>query len=318
MSSGWAKQTGKPTNAKKTPSFDLKYYQNLYSKPRDNVAKARLAFVGKENTLKTGLAVARCRANIGADKTIVVIDIDNSAGATIAHNYADDKNIQIIPIYDELDESLFLENGSTNWTALVDKVGWFAKCIATDENVGAVILDGCSTLLKWCEFAMNDVLMNRSRNPVNVDDGDRFNQAEWRTRNKLFKQTLTRYHLLPFDIVCFTFHLKDVKEFMDIGDGKKGLMKIGELPEWENGSKRLFNQQIFLARYSKAGDPAAGVKKDSSLDEGEWVIRAEIQEMKGKHQEYLGSTHDVLKIKGGKVKWLDLPFLVWAEEDGSS
>jgi hypothetical protein len=98
---------------------------------------------------------------------------------------------------------------------------------------------------------------------------------------------------------------------MDIGGGQKGLMKVGEKPEWENGTKRLFSQQIWLTRYSQKGDIAAGVAADSSLSPGEWVIRASITEMKGHHQEYLGTTHDVLRIKDGQVEWSGLPFLNW-------
>ena len=209
---------------------------------------------------------------------------------------------------------IFHDDNSTNWTALIDKMGWFIRLLGErcrQGEVGAVILDGCSTLLKWCEFAMTNVLMNRSKNPINVDDGDRFNQAEWRTRNKLFRDIVNRAHQLPINFVAYTFHLKDVKEFMDIGSGQKGLQKIGEVPEWENGTKRLFSQQIWLTRYTKKGDLAAGVKADSSLKAGEWVIRASIEEMKGLHQEYLGTTHDVLTIKDKEISWVGLPFLTW-------
>ena len=109
-------------------------------------------------------------------------------------------------------------------------------------------MDGMSSFLKWCEFAMTDVLMNRSKNPVNVEDGDKFNQAEWRIRNKLFRDIANRAHQLPVDAVFFTFHLKDKKQFADVGNGQKGLMKIGEEPEWEKGTMRLFAQQLWMTR----------------------------------------------------------------------
>lgn len=311
--SGWAKQVKSDKAVAEKPTYGREYYSDLLTQKREVSYPVRLAMVGKENTLKTGLAIDLALKQ--TDGQVVVLDIDNSASQTVATNYADSADrITIIPIFDEADSSIFHDDNSTNWTALIDKMGWFIRLLGEQcrqGEVGAVILDGCSTLLKWCEFAMTNVLMNRSKNPINVDDGDRFNQAEWRTRNKLFRDIVNRAHQLPINFVAYTFHLKDVKEFMDIGSGQKGLQKIGEVPEWENGTKRLFSQQIWLTRYTQKGDLAAGVKADSSLKAGEWVIRASIEEMKGLHQEYLGTTHDVLTIKNKEISWVGLPFLTW-------
>jgi len=297
------------------PSKDMKaHYRELFSKPRNNSNCIRMALVAKENCGKTGLATDIARQHIGPDKQIIIIDVDNSAAQTIAYNYPDDKNITIIPLYDEMDDSIFNDDNSTNYTALIDKMGYFINIIAEEcrgGNVGAVILDGGSTFLKWCEHAMTDVLLNRSKNPINVKDGDSFNQKEWRTRNRLFRDTMNRAHQLPVDAVFFTYHLKDKKQFAEIGNGQKGLMKIGEEPEWEKGTMRLFSQQIFLARYTKKGDMAAGVKADASLGESEWAIRATFEELKGWNQEYLGTTHDILTVKNKKVEWKGLPFLEW-------
>jgi hypothetical protein len=102
---------------------------------------------------------------------------------------------------------------------------------------------------------------------------------------------------------------------MDIGSGQKGLMKVGEVPEWENGTKRLFSQQIWLTRYTQKGDVAAGVKADPNLKPNEWVVRAKIEEMKGMHMEHLGTTHEVLRVKNGNVEWNGLPFLTWSVEE---
>jgi len=122
---------------------------------------------------------------------------------------------------------------------------------------------------------------------------------------------LNRLHSLPVNKVFFTFHLKDIKEFMDDGTGKKVMMSVGEVPEWEKGTMRLFSQQIFLARYMKKADLATGVKGDKKLAEGEWVIKATIEEMKGKNMEHLGSTHTILSVKDNKVTWTGLPVLKW-------
>ena len=233
---------------------------------------------------------------------------------TVAFNYPDDDNIRVVPLFDETDASIFDGDNCTNWTALIDKMGFFIKLIgeeAKEGKIGAVIVDGGSSFLKWCELAMTDVLMNRSKNPVDVKDGDRFNQAEWRIRNQLFRDVMNRAHQLNVDAVFFTFHLKDVKQFADLGNGSKGLMKVGEIPEWEKGTMRLFSQQIFLARYTKKGDIAAGIKADPKMKDGEWEIRATIEEMKGWNQKHLGETHTILRVADGDVKWTGLPFLEW-------
>ena len=309
------------TEVADAPTFGADYYRNLLSQKRELKPQVRVSFTGKENTGKTGLAISRARAVIGPDKRIVVIDVDGSALSTVATNFANDPMIDVIPIFDELDESLFNEDNTTNYLAVVEKVGWFVRLLAArgDENpykdMGALIMDGCSTLLKWCEFAMRAALLQRG---VIESEGDSFNQKEWRERNKMYRDILNRAHRMRLDYVAYTFHLKDVKEFMDIGNGSKGLMKVGEVPEWENGTKRLFSQQIFLARYTREGDLAAGVKADPSLADGEWVIRGTVQEMKGLHQEYLNTTHDVLRVKDRNVEWLDMPFLMWGHGEDES
>jgi hypothetical protein len=307
------------SNAKKEEKveenvFGIEHYREMFARKRTTNSPIRMSLTGKENTAKTGSAVSIAREFLGKDKTIIILDIDNSAVQTIAHDYAHDENIRVIPIFDETDASIFKEDNTTDWVALVDKMGFFIKIIgeqAKQGEIGAVIIDGCSTFLKWCEQAMTYVLMNRSKNPINVEDGDRFNQAEWRVRNQLFRDVMNRAHQLPVDAVFFTFHLKDVRQFADLGNGQKGLMKVGEVPDWEKGTMRLFSQQIFLARYTKKGDIAAGVKADPNMKEGSWEIRASIEEMKGFNQEELGTTHTILEVKDRKAKWSGYPFLSW-------
>ena len=122
---------------------------------------------------------------------------------------------------------------------------------------------------------------------------------------------MSRLHGLAIPKVFYTFHLKEIKEFVNDGTGKKVLMTVGERPEWEKGTMRLFSQQIFLTRYMKKADNAAGVKGDSKLNDGQWVVRAEIEEMKGKNMEHLGTTHTILSVDNGKVVWNGLPMLQW-------
>ena len=309
MSWGQAVPSSTEKPIEERTNYNKDYYTGLLTTSQVNQFPVRIAAVGKENTAKTGLLIDMALNN--TDKDIIILDIDNSASQTVMVNYPNNNRIKVIPIYDAADASIFNEDNSTNWVALVDKMSWFMRILGEQSRngeIGAVIVDGCSTFLKWCEFSMTDVLLRRG---VIEQEGDAFNQKEWRTRNQLFRDVINRAHQLQVPFVGYTFHLKDVKEYMDIGNGQKGLTKVGETPEWENGTKRLFSQQIWLTRYSKTGDLAAGVKKDSSLNSNEWVVRATISEMKGLHQEYLGTTHDVLSVNDGEVTWYGLPFLHW-------
>lgn len=302
----WAKT--EKTEAAEGNKYDAVYYRNLFQKKRENLAPIRMALVGKENVAKTGLACDIALKH--TDKDIVILDCDNSASNTVDYlkSTGATNNIRVIPLIDELDESIWNEDNSTNWVAVVDKLTWFVNLIGEEsDNIGAVIFDGGSTFMKWCEFVMTDHLMNRSKNPINVDDGDRFNQAEWRTRNKLFKDVINRLTALPVPYMFFTFHMKDQRQYMDIGDGTKALMKIGEKVDWVDGTQRFVSQQIFLKRYTQKGDKAAGVEADKSLKEGDWIVRGTVEEMKGRNMEHLGKTYDILEVKNGKVKWKGLP-----------
>ena len=78
---------------------------------------------------------------------------------------------------------------------------------------------------------------------------------------------------------------------------------------------RLFSQQIFLARYMKKADSAVGVKADPTLkNTDDWVVKATLEEIKGKHMEMVGETHTILSVIKGKVKWDGLPMLTWGDE----
>ena len=72
---------------------------------------------------------------------------------------------------------------------------------------------------------------------------------------------------------------------------------------------RKFSQQIFLSRYMKKPDMAAGVEGDRSLKDGEWVVRAKVEEMKGEHIERVGSVYDIARISDGKFNFIGLEWL---------
>lgn len=311
--SGW----GQKASAAKgeAPKYDGDYYRNLFATRQQTKAPVRTALVGRENTAKTGLAVSIIRQN-NPDGIITILDCDNSAASTIHHVFPDDENIRVLPVYDEADESLFNEDNTVRWHAVIDKVGWYINLLGEEmrENPDAhagFVFDGGSSFQKWCEFGMTYLLQNRSKNPIDPSQGDRFNQAEWRIRNQYFRDIISRAIALPSQFGMFTFHLKDIKNYVEDGGGRKVLMNIGERPDWVDGTQRMMNQQIFLTRYMKKADAAAGVKSDKSLKDGEWAVRGIIEEMKGKNMELLGSEHTILSVSNGKVEWKGIPDLKW-------
>ena len=307
----WAQATAKTETAPRK-TFGVEHYRQLFDRKREAMAPIRMALVGKENTAKTGLALDLALSH--TDKEVVIIDCDNSAQNTVDYlistGAADADRIRVIPIIDELDDAMWNEDNTTNWMAVVDKIEWFASFLGeSSDNVGAVIFDGGSTFLKWCEFVMTDRLIRRG---VINDSGDGFNQKEWRERNSVFKGVLDRLTALPIPYIFYTFHLKDQKQYMDIGDGTKALMKVGEKVDWVDGTQRFVSQQVWLKRYTKKGDKAAGVEADKALANDEFAIRAKIEEMKGRNMEHLGTTHEVLNVKDSKVTWNGLP-LRWSD-----
>jgi hypothetical protein len=309
--------TKKPSaTTPETKGFDKEYYRNMFENNTAQAVPVRMALVAKENCAKTGLAISISR-QVNSKGKIYVIDVDNSAKSTIDEAYPNDEEIVVLPLLDERDDSIFNDDSTVNYAALTDKMNMYTNIIAEKikdgENITGIVFDGGSTYLKWCEHAMTAVLLRKG---VIKEEGDGFSQKEWRTRNQLFRQTLTRLHGLAVPSVFFTFHLKDVSTYVDNGSGGKVLMKIGDRPEWDKGTMRLFSQQIFLGRFMKKADAAAGVKADPTLkNNDDWVIKATIEEVKGRHMEMVGETHTILSVIKGKVKWDGLPMLTWGDND---
>jgi len=304
----WAKSEQPTASKGQQPTYGADYYKALFEKKRENHAPIRMALVGKENTAKTGLSLDLALKH--TDKQIIVLDCDNSAQNTVdlllSTNVEGADRIRVIPLIDEMDDAMWNQDNTTNWLAVVKKLEWFTSYLGEQhENIGAVVMDGGSTFLKWCEFVMTERLIERG---VIKDDSDNFNQKEWRERNRVFKGVLNRLTALPIPYIFFTFHLKDKKQFMDVGNGTKAMMKIGEIVDWVDGTQRFVSQQILLRRYTKKGDKTAGVEADKSLNEGDFIIRATVNEMKGRNMEHLGKRYDVMSVKGGSVSWEGLPF----------
>jgi hypothetical protein len=98
----WGTQAPQQTTETKTAEpkmqFDENYYRNLFDNNRVNTIQHRMAFVGHENTLKTGLALSLLEEEINAGKTVYLFDIDNSAKSTVDVVYPNNPNIVVLPM----------------------------------------------------------------------------------------------------------------------------------------------------------------------------------------------------------------------------
>ena len=167
-------QKAETKTAEPKMQFDENYYRNLFDNNRVNTIEHRMAFVGHENTLKTGLALSLLEEEINAGKTVYLFDIDNSAKSTVDVVYPNNPNIVVLPLHDETDDSIFDEDNNVDFKALLDKTSWYVNILADKvnadpESIGGIIFDGGSTFLKWCEHAMRKSLL--SRGIIETEDG---------------------------------------------------------------------------------------------------------------------------------------------------
>ena len=98
-----------------TTRFDEAYYRELFTNNSMNAVTHRCAFVGHENTAKTGLALSLLDKEINEGKTIYIFDVDNSAKSTVDYVYPDKDNIVVLPLHDETDESIFDEDNNVDY-----------------------------------------------------------------------------------------------------------------------------------------------------------------------------------------------------------
>ena len=140
------------TNAKKTTKevpvktgFGKEYYRNLFENNTAQSGPVRMALVAKENCAKSGLAISIAR-QVRPKGKVIVIDVDNSAQATIEEVYGDDKDITVLPLLDERDESIYNEDSTINYAALIDKANFYVNIIADKvsegEDIAAIVFDG--------------------------------------------------------------------------------------------------------------------------------------------------------------------------------
>jgi len=88
------------TSPKTTPKANLTeaygkdYYRDLFSKAEAQSSQYRFALVGHENTAKTGLAASLLEKEMNNGEIVYVLDVDNSAKATLEYLYPNNNNLK--------------------------------------------------------------------------------------------------------------------------------------------------------------------------------------------------------------------------------
>ena len=143
-----------------TTRFDEAYYRGLFENNTMKTVTHRAAFIGHENTAKTGLALSLLDSEIKEGKKVYIFDVDNSAKSTVDYIYPNQENIIVLPLHDETDDSIFDDDNNVDYKALLDKTSYYVNILANivkdaPDSIGGIIFDGGSTFLKWWEHALS-------------------------------------------------------------------------------------------------------------------------------------------------------------------
>lgn len=170
-------------------------FENSAEMANPNTPKNVLC-IGKDATGKTGSVLSSLLDDIKDDEKIAVIDIDNSAIGIIKEFHLSkyqSGNILYLNPFCTIEERD--GNTSINYKGTIDNIRTAAQVIQDymDEGVKikAVVLDGISSLLEFCEYYM------REEKNLDVDAGVQMNF--WKVRNRVFREATTVYLKMPVD-----------------------------------------------------------------------------------------------------------------------
>ena len=134
--------------------------------------------LGDDGTAKTGIVLDYCSK---LDKPTVVIDLDGGCMPLIYKHYKDSKKF-VIP--QNLIDTVVTDEGiDIDYIRTLSKINGIIKyTIEHQDEYGGIVLDGLSTLLKFCEF------QSRIDKNIAVDGGMQLRY--WILRSKLFTETV--------------------------------------------------------------------------------------------------------------------------------
>lgn len=186
--------------------------QILEQKQQIRQINKKVLISGENGTAKSSLSLALATNKMNDEEVVIYIDIDNSGEEIINTFYKDEYLNNKILLYkpDVVKETI---EGVTvkDEEGVVRAVGQAAEAIKDIINEGilsvkAVIVDGVSFLLEFCEAVM------RLDKNLDVDAGVQMNA--WKVRNKAFRDFSSPFMALPTNVI-FISHEDFIAEKQD-------------------------------------------------------------------------------------------------------
>ena len=246
---------------------------------------------GHDGTGKTGIALLRrTQDDIDTERPLYLFDFDQGAAPLLEEYYPDLSTGEItyndfgfvntdpgIVVIDPVVRFKSGENrGAMNPVATIQQTMSMLFYIQEEgpgESAGC-ILDGMNSWQKVCEKYMREV-------ELKISVVGKTNQSNWHIRDDKYNQALLLAKGLPCPVSYIT-HLKDKKQYVNIGDGKKELQVYDTVPDWGSLTPSQMFQRLECSKVDNTKDKTTEM----------WVI---IQKAKGKL--YLeGSKHLVASI----------------------
>lgn len=202
--------TRKPKKALKDEIFETLF--NDEEETRKKQINKKILISGMNGTAKSSLSLALATYDLQPDEVIIYVDIDNSGFEIIQEFYFDYYKERQIRIYNP--DKTHEINGVTvkDEEAIVGASGSAAQSIKDAINAGfkvkAVVVDGISFLLEYCES-----IMRIDKNKA-ADEG--IPMGAWKIRNKAFRDFSSPYMALPVPVI-FVSHEDFIREMQEEG-----------------------------------------------------------------------------------------------------
>ena len=208
------KKVSENTRNPKVPLKD-EIFEILFNEKEETQKKQinkKILISGMNGTAKSSLSLALAISNLKEDEVIIYVDIDNSGFEIVQEFYLDYYKKRQVRIYNP--DRTHEVNGVTvkDEEAIVGASGSAAQSIKDAINAGfkvkAVIVDGISFLLEYCES-----IMRIDKNKA-ADEG--IPMGAWKIRNKAFRDFSSPYMALPVPVI-FISHEDFIREMQPEG-----------------------------------------------------------------------------------------------------
>ena len=205
--------TRKPKKALKEEIFEILFNDEEEQKKKE--INKKILISGMNGTAKSSLSLALATYDLKEDEVIIYVDIDNSGFEIVQEFYFDHYQNRQIRIYNP--DKTHEVNGITvkDEEKVVGASGSAAQsikdAIAAGYKIKAVIVDGISFLLEYCESIM------RIDKDKAADEG--ISMGAWKIRNKAFRDFSSPYMALPVPVI-FVSHEDFIREIAE-DEGKK-------------------------------------------------------------------------------------------------